>query len=238
MTFDVDGKSRTATVVVPTDPSHPAPLVFLFHGHGGNGATIERRFAISTLWPQAIVVAPDGLPGHHGITDPEGAKPGWQTHVGELGDRDLAFYDTMLAELQSRFLVDHDRIYLVGHSNGSAFVSLLLNQRGDRIAATANLSAQPSASLLATDPTRSMFMAMGTRDPIVPYTNQRQSIPIAEHKLGIDPACTEADGFLRVEHGRGNLELDTYVYPGGHAPPPEVPGLVVDFFQRHTLSGG
>jgi hypothetical protein len=32
--------------------------------------------------------------------------------------------------------------------------------------------------------------------------------------------------------------MNTYVSPGGHAPPPEVPGLVVDFFPRHTLSGG
>jgi poly(3-hydroxybutyrate) depolymerase len=155
-----------------------------------------------------------------------------------FGARDLALYDTMLTTLQSKLPVDADRVYLMGHSNGSAFVSLLLNQRGDAIAATANLSAQPSARLLASDPARSMFMAMGTDDPVVPYNTQKRTIRLAEQKLGADPNRATVTGCLRSEPGRGLLELATYVYPGGHAVPPEVPQLVVDFFRRHTLSGG
>jgi polyhydroxybutyrate depolymerase len=197
-----------------------------------------RRSNIEGLWPDAIVVYPDGLVGHKGITDPEGVKTGWQTALGEDEDRDLAFYDTMLAALRSQLPVDGDRVYFMGHSNGSAFVSLLLNQRGDAIAATANLSSQPTARLLASDPARSMFMAMGTDDPVVPYDKQQRSIRLAEQKLGADPNRATVTGYLRSEPGRGGLELETYVYPGGHAFPPEVPQLVVEFFQRHTLSGG
>ena len=78
----------------------PAPLVFVFHGHGGTGANIERKFRIETLWPDAIVVYPNGLVGHKGKTDPAGVKTGWQTRAGEAGDRDLAFYDTMLTTLR------------------------------------------------------------------------------------------------------------------------------------------
>ncbi len=238
VTFDVNGVRRTAVVVVPTNLSHPAPLVFVFHGHGGSGAKIERKFDIEGLWRDAIVVYPDGLVGHQGRTDPKGVKPGWQTRLGERGDRDLAFYDTMHSALTSRLPVDRNRVYVMGHSNGSAFVSLLFNQRGSGIAATANLSGQPSARLLAGDQVRSMFMAMGKRDPIVPYANQAKSIPIAERKLGVDPKTATVHGYLRSERGPGNVELATYIYPGGHAPPPEVPGLVVAFFQRHTRSTG
>ena len=229
---------RTAVMVVPEASSRPAPLVFAFHGHGGTGAGMARTSNIEGVWPDAIVVYPDGLVGHKGKTDPEGVRPGWQTGVGESEDRDLALYDTMLTTLQSKLPVDADRVYLMGHSNGSAFVSLLLNRRGDAIAATANLSAQPSARLLASDPERSMFMAMGKDDPVVPYDNQKRSIPLAEQKLGADPNRATVTGYLRSEPGRGGLELATYVYPGGHAVPPEVPQLVVDFFRRHTLSGG
>jgi len=236
--FDVEGDMRTAVLVVPADMSRPAPLVFAFHGHGGQGASMERRSNIEDLFTAAIVVYPDGLVGHKGKTDPEGVKPGWQTQLGELEDRDIAFYDTMLATLRSELAVDPDRIYLMGHSNGSAFVSLLLNQRGDAVAATATLSAQPPPRLLRSDPVRSMFMSIGTDDPIVPYDKQQESIPAAQRKLGVDPAKATVAGYLRSEPGRGNLELATYVYPGGHAPPPEVFGLVVEFFQRHTLSGG
>src|SRR5437588_772185 len=134
VSFDVNGVRRSAIVVVPVDSSHPAPLVFVFHGHGGRGANIERRFDIEGLWP-------------------------------------------------------------------------------DGIAATANLSSQPSGRLLDGDPVRSMFMAMGERDPIVPYANQAKSIPLAQRKLGIDPSTETVNGYLRTERGQGNVELATYVYP-------------------------
>jgi polyhydroxybutyrate depolymerase len=209
--------------------------VFVFHGHGGTGANIERKFGIETLWPQAIVVYPNGLVGHKGRTDPDGVKTGWQTRAGEAGDRDLAFYDTMLTTLRAQLAVDADRIFVMGHSNGSGFVSLLLNARGGAIAATANLSGQPSARDLATDPARSMFMAMGKTDPIVPYANQQRAIPIAEQKLGVDPDTAKTEGDLRTQTSSGGLELDTYVYAGGHEPPPAVPALVVAFFRRQTL---
>jgi polyhydroxybutyrate depolymerase len=216
----------------------PAPLVFAFHGHGGSGASLERNYEIEQLWPAAVVVYPNGLTGHKGRTDPEGKKTGWQTAVGEDGDRDLAFYDVMLATLRSKLPVDPNRLYVVGHSNGSAFTSLLLNQRGTAIAATANSSSQPTASQLASDPVRSMFMSMGIHDRIVPYANQRKAIPIAEQKLGIVPSKTTTRGYFRMEHGRGNLELDTYVHPGGHPTPAGVPRLIVEFFRRHTLAAG
>ncbi len=238
MSYQVQGVPRTAVVVVPNALSHPVPLVFVFHGHGGSGPNIERRFDIEGLWPDAIVVYPDGLVGHKGVTDPAGVQTGWQTTLGESGDRDIAFYDAMLAALRSNLPVDGDRIYLMGHSNGSAFVSLLLNQRGGAIAATANMSSQPSARLLAGDPVRSMFMSMGKSDPIVPYANQQRSIPLAEHKLGVDPNAATVNGDLRSEKGRGNIELETYIYAGGHEPPPEVPKLVVEFFRRHSLAQG
>ena len=240
LSFAVGGVTRTAVLVVPDRGPADAlePLVFVFHGHGGSGRNVERRLGIESLWPDAIVVYPDGLPGHKGITDPDGALPGWQVRPGEEGDRDLMFYDTMLAELRAHLPVDGDRIYLMGHSNGSGLTSLLLALRGASIAATANLSGQPGELLLGIDPVRSMFMSMGMADPLVPFDQQRLSIPLAEQKLGVDTAHASVDGYLRSERGPRNLELETYVHPGGHDVPPEVPKLVVEFFQRHTLSGG
>ena len=35
--FDVGGTTRSAVVIAPGSTSRPAPLVFAFHGHGGNG---------------------------------------------------------------------------------------------------------------------------------------------------------------------------------------------------------
>lgn len=235
MSWDVDGVTRTAEVVVPAGLTGPAPLVLAYHGHGGKGSSFQKRMGVEGLWPEAIVVYPDGLVGHKGKTDPEGTRTGWQQVETDEGGRDLRFYDVMMADLLDQLPIDEQRIFVVGHSNGSAFTSLLLNVRGDRIAATANLSSQ-AGRLLATDPVRSMFMSMGEQDPIVPYDNQKLSIPLAEAKLGVDPTTPTVDGYLRLETGPGNLELATYVHPDGHEVPDAVPALVVAFFRRHSLA--
>ncbi len=233
----VGGVTRTAVLAVPPDLSHPAPLVLAFHGHSGSGKNFDKKMDIEGLWRDAVVVYPDGLVGHSGKTDPDGRETGWQTVAGETGDEDLAFYDALVADLQAKLPIDGNRIYAAGHSNGSAFVSLLLNVRGTSIAATANLSGQ-AGRYLETDPVRSMFMSMGRSDPIVSYDNQRKSVPLAEQKIGADPAPAVVDGLLTTEQGRGDLELAVYDYPGGHDVPVEVPPLIVAFFQRHTLAGG
>lgn len=238
VSFEVGTARRTAVLVVPADLSKPVPVVFVFHGHGGSGAGIERSVHIERLWPDAVVAYPDGLVGHMGITDPEGVKPGWQTVAGESDDGDLAFYDAMLTALRTNLPVDAERLYVMGHSNGSAFAALLLNRRGDAIAATGQSSAAPSASLLATAPARSMFLSMGVRDLVVPYARQKLSIPFAEEKLGVIPARATVDGHLRSAPGRDHLALQTYVHPGGHEIPPEVPALIVDFFRSHALTSG
>lgn len=238
-TFPVDGVARTAVVVVPADLSHPVPLVFAFHGHGGSGSGFERSISLETHWTEAVVVYPDGLVGHKGVTDPEGTKPGWQSVAGESGDRDLRFYDTMLATLEAKLPVDPDRIYVMGHSNGSQFAALVVNRRGDAVAAAAHLSATPAPDLLASDPVRSMLFAMGTSDPIVPIAYQKRAIPLAEQRLGIDRSTATVSGDVTSERaGSSAVELETVVYDGGHAPPADAPDLVVAFFRRHTRSGG
>jgi polyhydroxybutyrate depolymerase len=235
--FTVDGVTRTAIVVFPGS-AKPAPVVFVFHGHGGSAATAQRRFAVDKLWPDAIVVYPQGLAGHKGETDPTGVKSGWQNIEGEAGDRDIHFFDAVLAQLRATGRVDDQRISVMGHSNGAAFAALLWHERGADLAAIATMSSQPRPLDIATDPARSMFMSMGRTDPIVPFANQQRAIRPAERRLGIDPSKSSVSGDLRVEHGRENTELDIYQYAGGHEPPAAVPGLIVAFLQRHTLASG
>ncbi len=63
MTFTVDGVTRTALVYVPpTAKTSLTPVVFVFHGHGGNAQEVARSFHIEKEWPQAISVYMQGLP--------------------------------------------------------------------------------------------------------------------------------------------------------------------------------
>jgi polyhydroxybutyrate depolymerase len=237
VTIDVQGTPRTAVVVVPRDLAAPAPVLFAFHGHGGSGRHFDRQMGFEALWPVAIVAYPDGLTGHPNVNDPTGAKTGWQTTRGETNDEDIAFFDALLADLQAHLPIDANRLYLMGHSNGSFFVSLLAAERGDLVAATANSSGAP-ARLIAQGPPRSMLFSMGQSDPVVPYANQVAALPVARRKLGIDTATATTDGFLTTARGTGGLELAVYDHPGGHEPPPGLPSLIVAFFQRHTRAGG
>ncbi len=148
--WSIDGVVREALVYVPASAkTNAAPVVFAFHGHGGNMRNTVRTFNIHTLWPEAIVVYPQGLNTPGRLTDPEGKKPGWQHGAGDQGDRDLKFFDAMLASLKKDYKVDAKRIYSTGHSNGGGFTYLLWATRGEHFAAFAPSAS--AASFLAPD---------------------------------------------------------------------------------------
>src|SRR5438105_7978281 len=109
--WKVDGVARKALVHVPTSATKTAsPVVFAFHGHGGTMAHAARTMADHTHWPEAIVVYMQGLNTPGRLTDPEGKKPGWQFAVGDQSDRDLKFFDAVLASLKADYKVDEKRI--------------------------------------------------------------------------------------------------------------------------------
>lgn len=117
--WTIDGVKREALVFVPKPATHdiPHPVVFAWHGHGGNMQGASQTMHIQTLWPQAIVVYAQGLPTKTPV-DPNGTKPGWQNVAGENGDRDLKLFDAMLATIKQNHSVDDARIYTTGFSNG------------------------------------------------------------------------------------------------------------------------
>jgi polyhydroxybutyrate depolymerase len=57
--WEVEGVQRSARVHMPEPKEgQKAPLVFVFHGHGGNARGISRSLPVHQLWPEAIVVYP------------------------------------------------------------------------------------------------------------------------------------------------------------------------------------
>lgn len=91
--WTADRVVRQALVYAPGRATGGAsPVVFAFHGHGGTMVQAARSFRLHTLWPEAVVVYPQGLPTVGALTDPEGKRPGWQRSPGDYGDRDLKFF--------------------------------------------------------------------------------------------------------------------------------------------------
>jgi polyhydroxybutyrate depolymerase len=230
-TFTIAGQPREA-LVFGKKSANAAPLVLCFHGHGGRAQNAARRWDIHSLWPEAVVVYLQGLPGVTGITDKEGRLPGWQKNPGELADRDVQFTDAVIAQMRKDFKIDDHHIYAVGHSNGARFVNVLWKMRGEQFAAFCSAAAQGGLMIRNAVP-RSLFALAGEKDPLVPYEGQVRSLEIARQILKTDESKAVTKGYLRTVPGVQGTELATYLHPGGHEFSPNAVPLVVEFFKRH-----
>ncbi|MEY2544175.1 MAG: polyhydroxybutyrate depolymerase [Verrucomicrobiota bacterium] len=172
----VDGVEREALVVLPSTPSKAKPpVMFAFHGHGGNSHFAARGMAFQNFRPEAIVVYPQGLPTPGIIMDQKGEKPGWQRELGQQNDRDLKFVDAMLATLRQKYSIDETRVYATGFSNGGLFTYLLLSQRPNLFAAFAPGGSALMRSVQLTEP-RPVFHYGGEKDQLARFSRQQETI--------------------------------------------------------------
>lgn len=234
-TLAVDGVERSAIVyALPKDGEGPKPVVFVFHGHGGTARNAARSFQMHRHWPEAIVVYPQGLNTPGRLTDPEGKKPGWQHGEGAQADRDLHFFDALLAKLKQDWKVDDTRIYSTGHSNGGGFTYLLWATRGEHFAAMApsgSAAAGTSAKLKAKP---AMHIA-GEKDPLVKYAWQERTMELLKTLNGCEPKGTVLAPYLTSYPSPQNTPFLAYIHPGGHEFPSDCVPAMVRFFQEHHL---
>jgi polyhydroxybutyrate depolymerase len=229
----IDGVVREALVYAPAQAKTEAtPVIFAFHGHGGNMHSAARGFGYHTLWPQAIVVYPQGLNTPGKLTDPGGKLPGWQFGVGDQEDRDLKFFDAILASLKQDYRADDKRLFATGHSNGGAFTYLLWAARGDRFAAVAPSGSAAGALFPALKP-KPVLHAAGDSDPLVKFAWQKQTMD----ELRRLNQCGEGqpwEKWCTLYPSKIGAPVVTLIYPGGHQPPHEVPEIIVKFFKEHA----
>ena len=234
MEWMVDGVKREADVFAPSKSSNdPPPLVFGFHGHGGNMKNAARSFRLHELWPEAVVVYMQGLNTPGQLTDPEGKRPGWQAVVGDQGDRDLKFFDAVITSMKEQHRIDERRVYSTGHSNGGGFTYLLWAARGDVFAAVAPSAAVAGRVGKDLKPKPVMHVA-GENDPLVRFSWQQLAI-VHLRKLndcgegtpwGTNKNCT-------LYSSKSGNPVVTLIHPGTHKYPDEAPALIVKFFQEH-----
>ncbi|HBB94621.1 MAG TPA: esterase [Blastocatellia bacterium] len=239
MSWTVDGNERKAIVFAPkyTAKGQRLPLIFAFHGHGGNMNGTAQLMHIQTVWPEAIVVYPQGLnsPSH---VDSEGIKPGWQVEAnqtdGNVGNRDLDFFDTMLATMRQTYPVDDKRIYSTGFSNGAVFSYLLWAERSKTIAAIGEVAGRLWDTEHLTEP-RPILAIAGRLDKVDLFDLQLKSI---ENDQQVDsatgpgqpcgPICTFYTSTTQTP-------VKTFIHPGAHVYPPWAPAEIVEFFKAHHL---
>ncbi len=231
--FDIEGVKRTAVIYEGNAKSEKSPVVFVFHGHGGNVRNAQRRLNFHSAWKEALVVYMQGIPGVVGITDAAGTKNGWQMNPNDLENRDVKFFDEVLQQLKKDYKVDDNRVYAVGHSNGSRFVYVLWAMRADKFAAFCGV-AGPGGRLIKDAPPKSIWMSMGENDPIVPAQMQKLAIPLVQKVLGIDAANGVTNGEITTYKGQGDTELILEIRNAGHEFPQESIPKMVEFFKRNV----
>lgn len=144
-TLALGGQQRRYEVYVPAGARPDAPVVFMFHGAGGDG----RRFLNHSGWREQadatglIAVFPTGL--RYRITETGGLSTRWASYgiLDEIEEAetppadDVAFTDAMRFDLESGLDVDDDRIYASGFSNGAGMAARLGVDRSLAFAAVA-----------------------------------------------------------------------------------------------------
>jgi polyhydroxybutyrate depolymerase len=233
--WTIDGVKREALVFAPKPTTHDIrhPVVFAWHGHGGNMQGTSQQMHIQTVWPEAIVVYAQGLPSESPV-DPNGTKPGWQTEAGQNGDRDLKLFDAMLATIKQNHSVDDARIYTTGFSNGGGFSYLLWAERGKTIAAIGEVAGRlfPAEHLTLTRP---LLAIAGQADTTDPFALQQQTIEAArqvDNATGNGQGCGQVCTFYA---STSQTPVKTFIHPGAHVYPPWAPAEIVKFFKNHHL---
>lgn len=234
----VEGLERTGLVFIPPGAeTEKTPLVFVFHGHGGNAASVAKSFGIHRLWPGAMVVYLQGLPAVGKLTDQEGKKTGWQNSPGDYQDRDVKLVEGTLGALGLRYKVDRRRIYATGHSHGGAFTYLLWAMRGGTFAAVAPVAALLGETKLWPQLTpKPVLHVAGQNDRLVKFNWQESMVGFVKKLNGCsENGILSEDGSTRIFPSESGTPVWFFVHGGGHELPPGAPAQIVDFFKSQML---
>ena len=232
--WTVDGVEREALVYLPVSAfkSKP-PVIFVFHGHGGNMHFAARGMALQNYWPEAIVVYPQGLPTQGIVMDREGKKPGWQREAGQEHDRDLKFVDAILASLREKYSIDDNRVYASGFSNGGLFTYLLLSQRPNVFAAFAPGGAVLLPQVPLTQP-RPVLHYGGQSDQLARFEKQQATIDQVRKFNGCAGQGESCGASCTLYRSSKGAAVETFIHPYGHFYPPAVTQVIVKFFKEHS----
>jgi polyhydroxybutyrate depolymerase len=183
-TLRVERVERSYMLYVPTgyQPSHPAPLVLVFHGAGGYPRQMARatRFTLLAEREGFVVAYPAGLDRR------------WNDGRRFFASDDIGFVRALLDTLGHELSIDPRRIYATGISNGAMFSYRLACDLPGVLAAIAPVAgAMPAA--IASQCAQAVPVALvafqGTEDRLVPYSGGN----VANHRGEVMSATTSVE---------------------------------------------
>lgn len=178
-TVQVKGATRRYRLLVPRgiDWRRPAPLVFCFHGRGGNKDRMRMYCGMDATATRNkfVLVYPGAIGGNWAL------RPG-------AANADVAFFDAIYAAVTKRYNIDLNRVYLTGFSMGGYVSNLIASQRPEKIAAIAPHSGGMGWLRMGVRVKKkyAVFVIHGDADRVVPVSEGRASREVYEragHKV-------------------------------------------------------
>src|SRR5215831_5887653 len=169
---NIGGRERSFFVYEPRDLKPGSPLLFMFHGGGGDGGEAREgtggEFELLADRYGFVVVYPDGINRSW-----NGCRKLQNAQRDRRGIDDVTFVDAMIAQEIARHHIDPRRVFAVGHSNGGAMAFRLALERADKFAGIAAISSNlPAADNMECAPKpkpMAVLIMNGTADPVSPY---------------------------------------------------------------------
>jgi poly(3-hydroxybutyrate) depolymerase len=138
------GANRPYSVRLPTgyDQTRAYPVIVLLHGCGGGTNNVPMEKATGA---DAILVRGTG----------SAADTCWDTSAT---GKDVAFFDSMVADVKARFCADEHRFFVVGYSSGSWLVNQLTCIRTDILRGGASVTGGESSNGKCGTPVARIFI--------------------------------------------------------------------------------
>jgi poly(3-hydroxybutyrate) depolymerase len=204
LSYDVD-------IHLPAEP-RGAPILFVFHGLGGNGIDIQPYLGVPDMVASgAIAVSPRAA---------SGAEFDWE-FVRDEGNPDQQMFLDLLGCAQRQFDVDMGRVWATGMSAGGLFISYLIMHDSNWLTAAAPFSGGTIGVVPPSERPIPVLQTWGGPDDV-------------SHGLDFDGTNRDL-GYWLQEYGHPLIEC---VHDLGHAIPPEAPAMVKRFFRDQRWGDG
>lgn len=205
--MDFQGRTRSYYVYEPSNwnKEDPIPLVFMFHGGGGNAKSTLYYYGLEDTAEKYgfLLVSPNGT-GKYA----DDVLLTWNVFIGfgyafESNVDDIGFIKELTEKILEEYPVDEGRIYGTGMSNGAFFCHFLASQPWNKLAAIAPVCGtigglHPYSGLKIVPPIPlspvSVLNILGERDKSVPISGGVQKRSAVKKPLTL-MSCQETIDF-------------------------------------------
>ena len=170
--IDLGRGELPVTVPANYDAGTPAPLIVLLHGYTSSGAGQDSYMGFSAIADNYgfLLVSPDGDKESGGDENRFWNASSACCNFFQSDVDDSAYILSIIKEVKADFNVDANRVYLIGHSNGSFMSYRAAYDHSETIAAIASLAGASHADMRpAPENPVHILQIHGTSDGTIAY---------------------------------------------------------------------